>query len=199
MFGTRTYTTFNISFAGKKNSDSQSLSNFEFNKQTVSLSIDCLQSACIQCCTDPTCEPHREARETLRKTQSILNGTDAITRMATAKRHSKVAKGAFKDANIQYFGETVVIWNVREFMSVTKWREDAVRRSKRKFDSLVDGGRSKKRGRRSNDHQGDGDNNESKDEVVASLASKKSKKKSRRKKFAEMLQNSLNERGAMLI
>eukprot|EP00574_Skeletonema_japonicum_P003233 CAMPEP_0201726328 /NCGR_PEP_ID=MMETSP0593-20130828/9384_1 /ASSEMBLY_ACC=CAM_ASM_000672 /TAXON_ID=267983 /ORGANISM="Skeletonema japonicum, Strain CCMP2506" /LENGTH=197 /DNA_ID=CAMNT_0048217801 /DNA_START=193 /DNA_END=786 /DNA_ORIENTATION=+ len=160
---------------------------------------NCLQSACIQCCTDPTCEPHHEAREALRKTQSILNGTDAITRMATAKRNSKVAKGAFKDANIQYFGETVVIWNVREFMSVTKWREDAVRRSKRKFDSLVDEGmRSKKRGRRSsNDHRDEDNNNNSKDEIVQSMENKKSTKKSRRKKFAEvcqvLLQNSLNE------
>ncbi len=118
--------------------------------------------------------------------------------MATAKRNSKVAKGAFKDANIQYFGETVVIWNVREFMSVTKWREDAVRRSKRKVDSLFDGGRSKKRGRGSNDHRDEDSNkNGCKDDIVVSLASKKAMKKSRRKKFAEvcqtLLQNSLNE------
>ncbi|KAK1738215.1 hypothetical protein QTG54_010884 [Skeletonema marinoi] len=160
---------------------------------------NCLQSACIQCCTNPTCEPHREARETLRKTQSILAGTDAITRMAARKRNSKVAKGAFKDANIQYFGETVVIWNVREFMSVTKWREDAVRRCKRKLDSC--GGdvverRSKKRGRKSIVGDDNNNNNNTAD-IAISLARNKPTKKSRRKKFAEvcqvLLQNSLNK------
>jgi hypothetical protein len=123
--------------------------------------------------------------------------------MATKKRNSKVAKGAFKDANIQYFGETVVIWNVREFMSVTKWREDAARRSKRKLDSC-DGDdvverRSKKRGRKSIDGDDDNDNNNNNTvDIVESMASKKStKKKSRRKKFAEvcqvLLQNSLKK------
>ena len=115
-----------------------------------------------------------------------------------------MAKGAFKDSNIQYFGETVVIWNIREFMSVTKWREDAVRRSKRKL--LVDtsvggdviGKRSKKRGRNdsSADHCG-GHNNNNGDEATTILTSKRPVKKSRRKKFAEvcqaLLQNSLNE------
>lgn len=164
------------------------------------ISSDCLQSACIQCCTDPTCEPHREAREALRKTQSILDGTDAITRMATQKRNSKVAKGAFKDSNIQYFGETVVIWNIREFMSVTKWREDAVRRSKRKLGGssvgdVIIGKRGKKRGRPN--HCDDDDSNNNTDESAVSLASKRPVKKSRRKKFAEvcqaLLQKSLND------
>lgn len=141
--------------------------------------LDCLQSACIQCCKDPKCEPHREAREALRKNKSILDGTDAITRMATKKRNSKVAKGSFHDDNIQYFGETVVIWNIREFMNVTKWREDAMRRSKRKLDDSTGTiiGRRKKQGR--NDSHGT--NNKP--------------KQLRRKKFSEvcqlLLQNSL--------
>ena len=121
--------------------------------------------------------------------------------MATQKRNSKVAKGAFKDSNIQYFGETVVIWNIREFMSVTKWREDAVRRSKRKLGSVVGdviGKRGKKRGRtNSTDHCDDDNDNNNTDESAASLASKRPAKKSRRKKFAEvcqaLLQNSLNK------
>ena len=154
--------------------------------------VDCVQSACIQCCTDPTCEPHREARETLRKNQAILDGTDVITRMATKKRSSKVAKGAFKEPNIHYFGETVLLWNVREFMDNTKWRETAIRRSKRKLDSC-DGiieRRNNKRGRTDNTQQN------CTDETEASLASTKPKK-SRKKRFEEvckaLLQNSLKE------
>jgi hypothetical protein len=110
--------------------------------------------------------------------------------MATKKRASKVAKGAFKDTNIQYFGETVVIWNIREFMSVTKWREDAVRRSKRKLD-CVGGSNSSSIARRNNCNN---DNNLL--DGNAALSSKKPKQ-SRRKKFAEvcdvLLQNSLRE------
>ena len=110
-----------------------------------------------------------------------------------------MAKGAFKDSNIQYFGETVVIWNIREFMSVTKWREDAVRRSKRKLGSVVGdviGKRGGKKRGRPNHCDDDNDNNNT-DESAASLASKRPAKKSRRKKFAEvcqaLLQNSLNK------
>jgi hypothetical protein len=109
--------------------------------------------------------------------------------MAIKKRTSKVAKGAFKDTNIQYFDETVVIWNIREFMSVTKWREDALRRSKR-----LDGGGDDRIGRRNrgNDHD---DNNM--DGRVVELTNNKKPKQSRRKKFAEvcqvLLQNSLSE------
>jgi hypothetical protein len=117
--------------------------------------------------------------------------------MATKKRASKVAKGAFKDTNIHYFGETVVIWNIHEFMSVTKWREDAVRRSKRKLDGVGGGSNSSgssysigKRKKCNNDNNLDGN--------VTTLASKKKpKQQSRRKKFAKvcqvLLQNSLTE------
>ena len=85
----------------------------------------------MKCCNDPTCEPHREARAELSKKQAILDGTDYITRTANAKRASKVSPGSFYDTNISYFGETVVIWNVHDFMKNEKWRDDAIRKSAR--------------------------------------------------------------------
>ena len=85
----------------------------------------------MKCCNDPTCEPHREARAELSKKQAILDGTDYITRTANAKRASKVSPGSFYDTNISYFGETVVIWNVHDFMKNDKWRDDAIRKSAR--------------------------------------------------------------------
>ena len=134
----------------------------------------------------------------LRKNQSILDGNDIITRMATQKRKCKVAKGAFHESNIQYFGETVVIWNIREFMNVTKWREDAIRRSKRKVmvddNSSAGGvgvGRGKKRGRNNDD-----DSSVGVDAAITAItpASKKPKL-SRKKKFTQvcqvLLENSL--------
>ena len=124
--------------------------------------------------------------------------------MATQKRKCKVAKGAFHESNIQYFGETVVIWNIREFMNVTKWREDAIRRSKRKV--VVDNngsaggvgvGRGKKRGRNNDDDSSGGSKNNLDDGVGAAMTTPASKKPklSRKKKFTQvcqvLLENSL--------
>lgn len=87
-----------------------------------------------------------------RRNKSILEGTDEITRAASAKRASKVAPGIFHDPNVHYFGETVVIWDVREFLNVQKWREDAMRRSRNNSSrkdgravSAVGGGGGRKR------------------------------------------------------
>jgi hypothetical protein len=137
----------------------------------------------------------------LRKNQSILDGNDIITRLATQKRKCKVVKGAFHESNIQYFGETVVIWNIREFMNVTKWREDAIRRSKRKVDGGSAGGvgvgRGKKRGRNNDDDSSGGSKNNMDDGVGAATTTPVSKKPklSRKKKFTQvcqvLLENSL--------
>ncbi len=106
------------------------------NIHTQSLQYqDCLNQACVKCCTSPTCQPHLEARKELKRKESLLEGTDYISRTAASKRASKVTPGMFHDANMQYFGETVVIWNVHEFWRNDKWREDAIRRSVRLNDN----------------------------------------------------------------
>ena len=138
----------------------------------------------------------------LRKNQSILDGNDIITRLATQKRKCKVVKGAFHDSNIQYFGETVVIWNTREFMNVTKWREDAIRRSRRKVEGSAGGvgvgrGGGKKRGRSNDDSSSVGSKNNMDDGADAATTTPASKKPklSRKKKFTQvcqvLLENSL--------
>ena len=38
----------------------------------------------------------------------------------------------FRDPAIRYFGETVVLWNAREFLRVPKWRDDAMRRARQR-------------------------------------------------------------------
>ena len=69
---------------------------YEINNNTK----DCIKPACVKCCNDPNCEPHREVRAELARKQSILDGTDYITRTANAKRASKVAPGSFYESNI---------------------------------------------------------------------------------------------------
>lgn len=93
----------------------------------------------------------------------MLDGTDRITQAAKKKRESKVGPGAFHDSNLQYFGDTVVIWDVKEFMANPKWREDAMRRSRNRKDvdsmKLVDLGAvagKKKRKRRGGDEEAQG-------------------------------------------
>ncbi|KAL9179198.1 hypothetical protein ACHAXT_008488 [Thalassiosira profunda] len=93
---------------------------------------NCPHQACVQCCADPSCEPHREARAVLKREKAILEGTDWVTRTAAHKRACKVTPGMFRDPAIRYFGETVVLWNVREFLRVPKWREDAMRRARQR-------------------------------------------------------------------
>ena len=43
----------------------------------------------------------------------------------------KVAPGRFAEESIHYLGDMVCLWDVNQFMSNRKWREDAVRRSRR--------------------------------------------------------------------
>mmetsp|Transcript_926 Transcript_926/g.2155 ORF Transcript_926/g.2155 Transcript_926/m.2155 type:complete len:209 (-) Transcript_926:157-783(-) len=114
---------------------------------------NCLIGACVQCCNDPTCAPHSEAREQLKRKKAILDGTNVITELAKKKRASKVTPGLFHDTSIEYFGETAVLWNVGEFLENTKLREDAMRRcrrktatvqSKRESENKVGGGRAKR-------------------------------------------------------
>lgn len=56
---------------------------------------------------------------------------DPVTAAARRKRSKKVAPGRFAEDSIHYLGDTVCIWDVNEFLSNRKWREDAVRRSRR--------------------------------------------------------------------
>lgn len=90
--------------------------------------------------SNATSETRRRADRHKRYIESILNGSDEITIAAKAKRSSRVGSGVFVETNIEYFGDTVVLWDMREFMNVPKWREDAMRRSRgMKKDNVVVG------------------------------------------------------------
>ncbi len=67
----------------------------------------------------------------MKRKETILNGTDEITLAAAEKRNAKVLPGAFHESNLEYFGDTVTVWDVREFLNNPKWRDDALRKSRR--------------------------------------------------------------------
>mmetsp|Transcript_31634 Transcript_31634/g.63077 ORF Transcript_31634/g.63077 Transcript_31634/m.63077 type:complete len:149 (+) Transcript_31634:481-927(+) len=140
-----------------------------------SVTKDCQQKACMQCCTDTTCEPHRETRGTLKRKEAILNGTDEITLAAAEKRNAKVLSGAFHESNLEYFGDTVTVWDVSEFLDNPKWRDDALRKSRwqeeiQKFENS----------------QGNNDGKQSKE-------GKERKRKCRREKFASICEDLYQE------
>jgi len=57
--------------------------------------------------------------------------------MAAQKRALKAVPGAFHEPAIHYLGESVTIWSLRQYMANPKWRDDAVRRSKRNVELLI--------------------------------------------------------------
>eukprot|EP00978_Attheya_sp_CCMP212_P015498 scaffold39961_cov52-Attheya_sp.AAC.8 len=100
--------------------------------------LDCSQQACLKCCADEECEGHRVGRAIAKKTKeknnAILDGTSWVNREATRKRVLGVAPRMFRESAFQYLGETVEIWDIRQFFAVPKWTEDAVRRSRRNHE-----------------------------------------------------------------
>lgn len=91
----------------------------------------CSQKACSKCCTDKECEGHRDIREK----EDILNGTHPINKMADAKRALTVKPGVFHDPAFRYLGETILIWSLSDYMTNSKWRDEAIRKSLRNIES----------------------------------------------------------------
>ena len=79
---------------------------------------------------------HQEHMQTRTK-ESILNGTHPIMIEAAAKRaRIELEPGElFHEMAFHNFGESVVIWNLRDFLSNSKWRDHAIRKT-RKFKEL---------------------------------------------------------------
>jgi len=86
------------------------------------------------------------------------------------------------EGNIHYFGDTVVLWNVVDFMDNGKWIDDAVRRcvkNRQRFNCNSIGevvGSKRKRGSGSSDVNG----------MDEDCKQEKKKKLSRRQRFKEM-------------
>lgn len=92
----------------------------------------CSQMACLPCCSDTQCEGHKEAREKALLDSAILNGTSEINLKAAAKRKLAIVPGSFREPAFAYLGETAMLWSLRDYMAVPKWRDDAVRRSRKR-------------------------------------------------------------------
>ena len=94
----------------------------------------CHEAACLACCEDMTCVPHKRPREQALFRAQVLEASTDIQRRAADLRARKIPdKRRFvREPSLAYTGDTIVIWNVREYLANPKWRDDAVRKSLRR-------------------------------------------------------------------
>jgi len=129
-----------IPVSGKKSETSSGDDNksiFKCSRCRQRGRLSCSQQACLKCCTDDTCEGHREQREAAIEKDLILEGKHYINNMAAQKRAKAIPPGKFRETSIKYTSETLTIWSLEQYLANPKWRDDAVRRSKRKAELLA--------------------------------------------------------------
>lgn len=91
-----------------------------------------MEQACLNCCSDVNCPAHLEGRQQRKQRTALLEGTSEISILAAQKRELAVQPGVYKEASFRFMGETLTIWNLTEFFANTKWRDDALRKSKQR-------------------------------------------------------------------
>lgn len=75
----------------------------------------CSAKACLQCCVDTNCLGHKKARANALFRQRVLAKTTPVQQEAARIRSMKISSLRFKEAGFKYIGDTVVIWNLREY------------------------------------------------------------------------------------
>ena len=122
---------------GKRSAKGKSMSNHVRNVLLLSSHryvswTGCTQSACLACCDDSACSVHIEAREQAKWKDQVRAGTTPLQLQAKDKRSKKIPPGRFKESKIGYLGDTVVVWDLHQYMANPAWREDAYRKSKKR-------------------------------------------------------------------
>mmetsp|Transcript_6909 Transcript_6909/g.10496 ORF Transcript_6909/g.10496 Transcript_6909/m.10496 type:complete len:186 (-) Transcript_6909:105-662(-) len=104
----------------------------------------CTENACLQCCDNENCEAHAESREKAKYNDDLLKRNTDIARRAKRQRSLALRPGSFKEVGFSFTEQSIKIWDIHEFMSNQKWKDDAVRRSKkRKARQKAEGSRLK--------------------------------------------------------
>jgi len=76
-------------------------------------------------------------REKEKEKELILEGKHALQIQAKKQRALRVTARAFHEPAFRYLGETLLIWDLRAYMSNAKWRDDAIRKSRRYVESQL--------------------------------------------------------------
>jgi hypothetical protein len=94
--------------------------------------LGCGQNACLACCVDMQCEVHKESRDLAKWREMVLAGTTSIQQKAKEKRSKLLRRGRFRESEFVYLGDTVMIWNIRDYRANPKWKDDALRKASRR-------------------------------------------------------------------
>ncbi|CAJ1954104.1 unnamed protein product [Cylindrotheca closterium] len=63
------------------------------------------------------------------RSKMILSNAPGAGGKVAATSNGQKLPSLFKETNFQYLGDTVIIWNLKEYLDHPKWKEDALRRS----------------------------------------------------------------------
>ena len=55
--------------------------------------------------------------------------------LANDKRKLRIPPHTFRESSFEYLGETIQLWSLKEYFKVDKWREDAIRKSRRNAEA----------------------------------------------------------------
>jgi hypothetical protein len=94
----------------------------------------CDMGACLACCTNLACLPHKRGREVAAWKLQVLAGTTPVQLLAADLRRRRIPlKQRFvREPGFVYTGDTIVIWNIREYLANPKWKEEAIRKTLRR-------------------------------------------------------------------
>ena len=97
----------------------------------------CPFQCCFQCCTSDDCQVHQKQRAVAQWKQQVLLGTTPIQVQAQRRRKLRIGgikqkRSFFHETNFVYQGDTVVIWDIQEYMRCDTQLNDALRKSIRR-------------------------------------------------------------------
>lgn len=75
---------------------------------------------------------HDELREKERWKEQVLAGTTPTQLKAKEIREKAIPKGRFRERDFCYLGDTLVLWDLKQYLANPAWRDDAVRKSKKR-------------------------------------------------------------------
>lgn len=97
----------------------------------------CTMQCCVTCCNDSVCEVHMKLKEQKVWKKSVLAGTTDVQKQAALLRKRRLAPGTFREPLFMYVGDSIVLWNLRDYVKNPKWKEEAIRKSKRRSAGKV--------------------------------------------------------------
>jgi hypothetical protein len=97
----------------------------------------CTVKGCFSCCDDTSCEVHMKIKEQKAWKEKVLAGTTDVQKQAAQLRRNRLTPGTFREPLFQYVGDSIVLWNLRDYVKNPKWREEAIRKSKRRSAGMA--------------------------------------------------------------